>query len=417
MNFKDLVRVDEGLISRSIYTDDQIYQLELERVFAKCWLYLGHDSQLKNDGDYFTTYMGEDSILVTRVDGDRIKAFLNSCRHRGMKLCRSDAGNQKIFMCPYHAWSYSNDGRLAGVPGYENAYQGKLDKTKWGLVEVPRVELFHGMIFATWDQNAEPLLEYLGGMAVYLDRVVNRMEGGVEVISGVQKWRIPANWKLIADNAAGDSYHVPVTHGSVVDIGLRARPGRQGHQVSAGKGHGFGSEAGGIPQGNAVRSPYANFIEKLRSTLSDDQPANKFIPLGHGNIFPNLGFLDTARIRMFRVSHPRGPWEVENHTYCLMDKALPDDMKMATRRDFILSFGPSGMFEQEDGEIMSEIMAGLRGHVSKRYEFNFEMGLGDEKPVKETSGGDLPGYVGRYWSEINQRAFYRHWRDLMTANA
>lgn len=418
MNLNDLVRVEEGIVKRSIYTDQEIYERELERIFAKCWLYLGHVTQLKSDGDYFTTYMGEDSVIVSRVSESNIKVFLNTCRHRGMKLCRADTGNKKLFSCPYHGWAYSNEGALVGVPGLQQAYCGKLDRKQWSLIEVPKIEMFHGMIFGTWDENAAPLTDYLGGMAVYLERMLNRMEGGVEVVSGVQKWRTSTNWKLVADNAAGDSYHVPWTHGSVVDIGLRKKPGSEGHQMSPGKGHGFGSEVGGIQQGKSVESGYGKFLDKMRQNLDvQGNPANQFIPLGHGNIFPNVGFLDTARIRMFRVTHPRGPWEVEHHAYCLMDKALSDELKATTRRDFILTFGPSGMFEQEDGEIMGEIMANLRGHINRRYEFNFEMGLGDEKSARDVYKADLPGQVGRYWSEINQRAFYKQWRELMSASS
>ena len=117
-----------GLVSRRIFVDQDIYEQELERVFSRCWLYLGHDTQLPNPGDYFTTYMAEDPILVTRDQSGNIRAFLNSCRHRGMRVCRSDMGNAKAFSCPYHGWTYNNAGQLTGVPRYEAAYFGELDR-------------------------------------------------------------------------------------------------------------------------------------------------------------------------------------------------------------------------------------------------------------------------------------------------
>src|SRR5437868_8197041 len=107
-----MVDDNKGLISRRIFIESEIYEQELERIFAKCWLFLCHESQLPNPGDFLTTYMGEDPILVTRGKDGKIRAFLNSCRHRGMRVCRADGGAAAAFTCAYHAWTYASDGRL-----------------------------------------------------------------------------------------------------------------------------------------------------------------------------------------------------------------------------------------------------------------------------------------------------------------
>jgi len=150
-DFNALVQAEQGLISRRIFVEEDVYQLELAKIFAKCWLFLCHESQIPNPGDFFSSYMGEDPILVTRGKDGKVRAFLNSCRHRGMRVCRADAGNAAAFTCAYHAWTYASDGRLIGVPNHHDAYYAELDKAQWGLVPVPRLESYAGLIFGTWD--------------------------------------------------------------------------------------------------------------------------------------------------------------------------------------------------------------------------------------------------------------------------
>ena len=113
---KGLVDVAAGQISREIFVNDGIYREELERVFARSWLFVGHESQIPNPGDFFVSAMGEKSVILCRDRAGQIHVFLNSCRHRGMKVCRYDEGSTAVFTCPYHGWSYSTDGRLVGVP-------------------------------------------------------------------------------------------------------------------------------------------------------------------------------------------------------------------------------------------------------------------------------------------------------------
>ena len=213
-DIESLVQNEGSRVSRHVFTDQGIYDLELERLFARNWLLLGHESQVANKGDFFTAYMGEDPILVTRDNGGKVHAFLNACRHRGMRVCRADQGNAVAFTCSYHGWTYANSGALIGVPLQNDAYYGELDKSKYGLTPLPRLESYRGLLFGNLDPDAPPLIEHLGDMAWYLDCILDRRAGGIEVISGIQKWETPSNWKFFADNHIGDLYHVPFTHGS-----------------------------------------------------------------------------------------------------------------------------------------------------------------------------------------------------------
>ena len=132
-----LVDLDRGAISRGIFNNEDIYQQELEQIFARTWLFVGHESQVRKPGDYFLSYMGEESVILCRDRHRGIHVFLNSCAHRGMKVCRYDEGNAPVFTCPYHGWSYATDGSLVGVPFFKDAYHEQLDKSKWGLAGWP----------------------------------------------------------------------------------------------------------------------------------------------------------------------------------------------------------------------------------------------------------------------------------------
>jgi phenylpropionate dioxygenase-like ring-hydroxylating dioxygenase large terminal subunit len=212
----DLVDLTTGQISREIFVNEDIYAEEQERVFARSWLFVGHESQIPNPGDFFVSCMGEESVILCRDRRGKVHVFLNSCRHRGMKVCRYDEGSTAVFTCPYHGWSYGTDGALAGVPYFREAYHSELDKSKWGLVKVAQLCCYKGTVWANWDPQAPPFLEYLGEFVRFLDLTLDGWDGsdgGTEILGGIQKWRIPCNWKFPAEN-----YNI--SHRSVDLVGI-----------------------------------------------------------------------------------------------------------------------------------------------------------------------------------------------------
>ena len=134
-----LVDHEHGLVSRQVYCDREIYDQEQRKIFEHCWLYLGHESQLPRPGNFFTSYMGENPVLVTRIHDGSLRGFLNSCPHRGMRVCRADTGSANSFTCAYHGWTFNNEGKLIGVPMDRELYQGGLDRQSWGLHSVAQV--------------------------------------------------------------------------------------------------------------------------------------------------------------------------------------------------------------------------------------------------------------------------------------
>src|SRR3954451_21178846 len=195
MDVRRLVDIENGTASREIFVDNDIYRQEQEQIFARAWLFVGHESQVPQPDDFYVSRMGEDSVILTRDRQGKLHVLLNSCRHRGMKLCRYDEGNTRRFTCPYHGWSYSTDGdlvsrpgELVGVPGYKQYYHEALDRREWGLIPVAQMINYRGTIWATWDPHAPPFHDYLGSMRLWLDSALDHRdgrEGGSVILVGV----------------------------------------------------------------------------------------------------------------------------------------------------------------------------------------------------------------------------------------
>ncbi len=203
--------------SRQVFWDNDVYQLEVERIFSRCWLMLGHDSLLPKPGDFITTYMAEDRVILSRQSDGSLKAFINACTHRGNQVCHADSGSAKAFVCNYHGWVFGQDGALVDVPMEERCYHNDLDKSKLGLSQI-RVETYKGFIFGCHDADAPPLQEYLGEYCWYLDTIWDGPEGGMELLGPPLKSYLSCNWKVPTENFIGDGYHVGWTHAAALQM-------------------------------------------------------------------------------------------------------------------------------------------------------------------------------------------------------
>ncbi|MBI2728398.1 MAG: Rieske 2Fe-2S domain-containing protein [Polaromonas sp.] len=427
---RDAVDSANGEIARRIYVDEDIYKQEIQHVFKRSWLYIGHESQIPKPGDFVLSRMGDESVILTRDAKGVVHVFLNSCRHRGMKVCRYDEGNARNFVCPYHGWTFKTSGELMLVPGYDEAYKAApFDKAKWGLVEVAQIANLRGTIWATWDASAPSFKDYMGDMYFSMNLALSPWNGSddeIELLGSPQKWVIPSNWKIVAENFAGDMAHT-ISHASVDKVGIgpnnkdgmtegrRDDPGElalcttpQGHGVLYGI-----SPEGQEPRDYAVSPPTAAyFLENWRERQKLQGNKGRLTPVV-GTIFPNMSF-HGQQPRTILVSHPNGPNHTEMWRVYFVDKKAPPEVKAFLRRYYTRYSGPAGMTEQDDMENWNYATASCRGSVAEEYPFNYKAGLhvGGTHPM-------IPGVITQHpiTSEQNVRSLYHRWAEMMDAES
>jgi phenylpropionate dioxygenase-like ring-hydroxylating dioxygenase large terminal subunit len=413
------VDLERGLVSRHIFADPAVYQMELEQIFARSWLYLAHDSQIPQPGDFIAANMGEEPIIVSRDGDGQVNAFINSCRHRGNRVCRADLGRATAFACPYHGWTYDNRGALCGVPGFRELYHEELDRERWGLVRVAQVDSYKGLIFGTFDPEAPPLAEFLGDMRWGLDLLLD--QGELEAIPGIARWTMECNWKFAADNAIGDMYHGSVAHRSAMLAGHQGASGVKGDYLAPGRqrpgfsmvteyGHGFNADFLDPQRFNPAHP--LGYWRKDPTVREQMGALRNEVNRSNMNVFPNLFVNSGSRQLMLR--NPLGPMKTVIWITTLVDKNAPPAIRRAQAQASNRHFGPGGMFEQEDGENWDQSTFGARGNVARRYDLNYSMGLGHGEVVADEQS---PPRIDVLTNEHGQLWFYRCWAEMMAAES
>ncbi len=226
-------------VARDIFTDPEIFELEMKHIFEGNWIYLAHESQIPNKNDYFTTYMGRQPIFIARNRDGELNAFINACSHRGAMLCRFKRGSRVIFTCPFHGWTFTNSGKL--LEGEKSAKGRDIPNasTRNGshdLTKVARFESYRGFLFGSLNPDVVPLVEHLGEAAKIIDLIVDQSPEGLEVLRGASTYVYDGNWKLQTENGA-DGYHVTSVHWNYAVTTSRRK---QAEQVGRHPRHGCG---------------------------------------------------------------------------------------------------------------------------------------------------------------------------------
>lgn len=430
------IDAENGTVSRELYVNPDVFEQEMEQIFQRCWLFLGHESQLPNPGDFIVSRMGTEEVIVVRDRRDnKIRAFLNSCRHRGMKVCRYDEGNALVFTCPFHAWTYDTTGSLVGVGfgNYPNAYTDTLPREQWGLTEVAQFTNFYGSLWATWDPKAPSFEDYLGPFAESLRHCLQSSDGddnGLEFFTPFQRHRLPTNWKVPGFTSVTDLTHTAMTHRSASAAGLHQDRG-QGKEVPTVKfpqekyaigdhnlGHGgmctFYNETGVPPYLNEWFEPGVD--EYFRQATEEKGTKLQGLTMpphgwggGHFAIFPAV-MVDSWRLRWY---HPHETGMTERWTLSGVDKKAPKEVKDALRHYSERFNGPIGFFESDDMENWNYVYPASQGARARKLNYYFNNGKGhgvyDDR---------LPGVVvnGSYTEEA-QRARFSRWLAFMEAKS
>lgn len=422
--------LNDGLLPARIFSDPEIFELEIERLFVKTWLFVGHESEIPTPGDYVLRRMAGESVLLVRGKDGRIRVLVNTCRHRGNLVCRAERGKAESFQCPYHGWLYDNTGALIGVPGQEY-YGNLLDRSEWGLVQAQQVDQYNGLIFATFNPDAPSLARYLGGAKWYLDISTKRSDAGLEVIGAPHRWIIPANWKLPADQFVGDTAHFPFTHLSAFGLGTWPRTDGPPWVANVSLESGHGVWLRGVEAGYSVMAqrgyPEALIASLKRNLLPEQIEVLERSPSFGGNIMPNLAFMDlafspepgTPSVGYFslRLWNPISADQTEIWSWCLIEKDAPREFKDAAYKAYLRGFGPSGVFEQDDMIVWSGPTRTSKGPVSRHILQNISMGLKDSEPDPNFRGPGKVSVNKSRFLEANVRAFYRAWLGHLIAEA
>lgn len=423
-------------VTRGSWGDEEIFLREMDRIFKHCWQFLAHESEIPEPGDYVTRKMGRDRVIVARGEDGRVRVFLNTCRHRGVPLCRADEGNASHFRCSYHGWTYANTGDLRGVTYQPDVYGKGLDKSEFALYEPAQVDSLFGLIFATWDPEAPSLPEYLGDITWYLDAMMNKFDGGMEVVGVPVRNIIRANWKTEGENLSGDGYHTMVTHATAVELGLFAtpkdlekltdelKPRFTGRTVDCGNGHTVRVQRLPVQvEGNKYWGYPESMWEMFDRNLSaEQQEMMSCLSVTHGSVFPNMSFIENFKTnvdgpdlhaRYFRITirYPISATHSEQVWFLFQPKDADPEWKRLSSLAYLRTNGPSGMFELDDTENFVGISEASFGDFARTTSVTYLGGLHHQPAAPELG---WPGAVTEGdRTENTLRAFHRRWFELM----
>jgi p-cumate 2,3-dioxygenase alpha subunit len=411
------------MVNREVFVSDEVMQRELRAVFDKCWIYVGHASEIRNPGDFKTRTVAGRPIIFCRDREGTVRALLNSCRHRGAMVCREREGNARQFYCIYHGWTYHPDGRLRSVPG-EDAYGPTFDKSEMGLVPVPRLEQYRDFYFLSFDRDVVDLETYLGNAKDSIDLVVEQSPSGrMEIISGVQEYDIKANWKLLVENSV-DDYHLVATHATWLNYmrnsGVNVTPPKGSGLLLPTKGMGKDLGNGHLTTDNPNYRgrPVARWISVYGEEAKPDIDAihkELVARLGEARaqrvadtnrnlvVFPNLVVNDGSSVTV-RTFFPVAPGHMRVTAWALGPVEETEAQRARRLHAFLTFYGPGGFATPDD---VAALEAAQQGFATWR-----------EVPWSDISRGMAKGSEEQLdTDEGHIRVFWRRWRELMGAQA
>ena len=413
-NPDDLIRKDR--VRTPLYTDPAIFEAEMTRIFHNTWVWVAHVSEIPNNGDFKMAQVGLEPVIVVRDRKGQVHVHLNRCRHRAATLCEVRKGKTSSFVCPYHGWGYSLDGKLRGVP-YENGYnEEQIDRSKLSLKSL-RVEEYNGLLFATFRDDIEPLADFLGPAKKWIDLFMKQGGGYPVKTLGEHKFRFPGNWKIQLENTT-DAYHFPLVHKSF----LTAVDKETEQQLDMLNNGGFVEDLGNghsvmvmIPElidlDDNLEAPipekFADLARELVAEGYSDTEVRRIVRAVGGsgfniNLFPNLA----CSMAFFRVLQPISVNETEIRHIALGMDGGPAAANRARIRLHEFFQGPMGFGSPDDAEVWDRVQNGARG--GEDMWIMLHRGLNKEDSLPD----------GRHRSDVSaetgMRAAYDQWKRMMT---
>jgi phenylpropionate dioxygenase-like ring-hydroxylating dioxygenase large terminal subunit len=412
-SYGELVRDDR--VHTSLYTDPAIFDAEMDKIFRNAWVWVAHESELPEPGSFKTHWVGMEPVIVSRDRKNAIHVLLNRCRHRAATVCEHKKGKTASFVCPYHGWAYALDGQLRGVP-HPESYGDCLDKGEFPLVSL-RVESYHGMVFATFRDDLEPLVDWLGPAKKWIALFMKQAGGYPVKVAGEHRFRFPGNWKIQLENTT-DAYHFPLVHKSFLSsIDEETKQvfdfvKGPGYVEDLGHGHSVMVMIPSLVDLDAnldapIPERFADLAAELRAEGHDDLTVRRLVRAVGGtgfnlNLFPNIA----CSMAFFRVLQPVAVNETEIHHAAIVMDGGPAAANQARLRLHEHFQGPMGFGTPDDSEAWERVQKGASAGTDLWVMVN--RGLPGERVTADGKASDVS-------AETGMRAAYRQWKKLMTA--
>ncbi len=405
--------VESDRVHASLYRDPRVFDDEMERIFHRGWVFVGHESEIPRVGDFVTRTLGRQPVILARTRDHGVAVLLNRCMHRGTMVCTASHGHARIFQCPYHGWTYDVSGELLGV-SYPGGY-ASLDKRTRGLLHAPRVESYRGFVFASLGADGTSLAEHLGSATRLIDRSCDLSpEGEVELSARWVRHRYPANWKMLPEND-GDGYHLGFVHLALfktVESAQYQRVVGDERAIKAvvrdwGRGHIEIDWSPGYERpfewlGNASGAVVADYVAQMERRYGPAAAQRLLEGPAHAFIFPNL-FLGETNIAIVEPVHVAE--SVHWHTPMFL-KGVPQ-FNWRLLRMAEAGMGPASFLMPEDLIVAGRNQLGLEARGNEWIELS--RGLNRERVDKEGRA------VSHVTDETTNRALWQHYLSVMTA--
>nr|AMK59211.1 dioxygenase large subunit [uncultured bacterium UPO45] len=420
IDYNALVKADR--IHGSVYTDPQIYEEEIDTIFHRGWVYVGHESEIPNPGDFRATTIGRQPVIMVRDDAGQVHLLLNRCTHRANAVCQVERGNTSKFRCAYHGWTFRTNGELASVT-YQDRYDASFRKEDYGLRQVPRVDSYRGLIFGSLSPVGISLDEHLGQPAKeQIDLFIDLSPvGELDVTAGVHKYGYRANWKFQVENSM-DGYHPNFVHQTFFSniqhrtgVKLTAMFNSDSIAVTRDLGNGHVMldyrpynrvKASGL-RAATMPTPWGQAYQEAMVAKHGAERAKEVLTAGgtHMLIFPNLVMLGVQ----IRVIRPIAIDQTEVFLYPALLKGVPEEVNSARLRAHEAFYGPAGGGATDDLEMFERNQLGLSAQLDPW--LLLSRGIGKEQ--QDTDGT----FTGQATDELNQRAIWRQWKKVMLQGA
>ena len=351
---------------RDIFTDLELFELEMKHIWEGNWIYLAHESQIPNNNDYITGYIGRQPIVISRDRKGELHAFLNACSHRGAMICRHKRGNKSSYTCPFHGWTFNNTGKLLKAKNPEGAgYPENFNKNgSHDLTKVARFENYRGFLFGSLNADVMPLEEHLGEARKIIDLIVDQSPEGLEVLRGNSSYIYDGNWKLQTENGA-DGYHVASVHWNYAATTNQRKAAAEAaatkDEIRAMDAGGWAKQGGGFysfehghlllwtnwanPQDRPLYERRDELVAKFGAARADwmiEKSRNLCL-------YPNVYLMDqfSSQIRTYR---PISVGKTEVTIYCIAPKGESAEARARRIRQYEDFFNASGMATPDDLE-------------------------------------------------------------------